>query len=88
MSIRAHRVIEIVTGDIDFNLWNDEEVVNLLGDNLFSSLNMDGCGLVELIEPVIEEALDKATQERTKEILEKMLRDAQANGGYITYYCY
>jgi len=88
MSVRAYRVVKIVTGGAAFNLWHDTEVCELLGDDLSSSLNINGGGLVELGETVINRALAEATEDHSKEILGEMLEDAKLNNGYVTYYCY
>ena len=103
MSVRAYRVIKI---DCDaaatFNLWQDEKIRDwLVSCGYTDSLNMDGCGIMDIHRSAIEEALNEIVdvgdeQERReehfftgaeREILEQMLADCGGED-YVQYYCF
>lgn len=94
MSIRAHRVVEIKTSGVSFNLSNDDEVREWLSNNttFFQSLNQDCCGLTEvnvdsLREMLLEigEKLDEGDVETLKENIEFAVSEGNM---YVQYYCY
>ena len=86
MSVRAYKVIEFETrAEAAFNLWRDEEVVQLL--RLYEhGLNDDGAGIIELNYSEISEALKQAKQPESIKILTRMRKDAKSNG-WVQYYC-
>jgi len=94
MSVRAHRVNEIIRAEgPSFNLWHDEKLVDFLeGHGLFNTLN-EGSGFTELPVEVIEEAIEKAEDLEIDEYVLKSLKEdvefAKKNGdSYITYDCF
>jgi hypothetical protein len=101
MSVRAYVVKKIETGPEMFNLNHDEMIIDLLHDQIYESLNGDGCGITELQDCDIEDALDQAVEDKEelvkkygKELydydlkaLKTMLRVARKDG-YLTLYCY
>lgn len=89
MSVRAYRVISIDTeGSPTFNLWHDDEVVELLGVSDKGALNDDGCGLIEFSVSEIDDALKRAHHTDTIVVLTRMRKDAKTNGGWAQYYCF
>jgi len=100
MSVRAHEVKKIIRGDVVFNLWHDELLMELIQDTIYDSLNSDGLGLTEISEDEIKEAQaclkdnnysGRYTAEEikeTKEILDRMLKLAKKYDGYLLLDCF
>lgn len=95
MSVRAYEVKKIVRGDIVFNLWHDDMVMELIGNDIYNSLNQDGCGMTEVSQERIENALQELKKKRqskekkyTKEVLENMLKLAIKYNGYLMLECF
>lgn len=98
MSVRAHAVkkVEYYPNSEVFNLWHDELLMGLIGEEIYERLNSDGCGMTELSVEDIETALEclkvrKATKkdiEYTREILKKLRKYAEENDGYILLDCF
>jgi hypothetical protein len=60
MSIRAYRVIEIKLAETSsFSLWNGNQLIQFLEDNLdlFSFLNSEGTGTIEIPVKILKKAL-------------------------------
>ena len=91
MSVRAYRIKHIEAEAFEtFNLWHNDELVDLLDVYEKNGLNTDGVGIIEFGLDELTEALEIAEQEKTKEILRKMITDVKASkdGEYIKYECY
>ena len=93
MSIRAYRVIKIEYEKIaSFNVSHDEKLRDFFDTeyNFFSSLNADGCGMVELPVEALEEALQEVeVEDDVREALKKDIEAARKAGDeYVTYDCF
>lgn len=101
MSVRAYKVIEIITEDIPaFNLWHDTWLVEHLGFE--DQLGEDGVGLIWISKEDVEGAIDelkkskpedfedneeKEYTEKTLNELLKQIKDSKFGDG-IQFYCF
>lgn len=89
MSVRAYRVKKLEIDDkCSFNIWHDEGLCEFL--DIYSKLNEDGCGIIEVDIKEIERALKELElEDYRKKALERDLKEAKKNNeDYILYYCY
>ena len=93
MSIRAHRVIEVKTSVVSFNLY-DDNVADWLDKHtsFFNRLNCDSCGLTELSVEELKTMLSEIggiLDEDVKESVKDDIKFAESQGNeYVQYYCY
>ena len=90
MSVRAYKVREICTEKSPtFNLWHDGDITDIFANQIDSQLNIDNCGMLELSEEDIEQALEDNKTGLTpagKKVLNRML--VEAVDGYVQYHCF
>jgi hypothetical protein len=94
MSIRAHRVTEIKTSGVSFNLYHDDYLIDWLEEHtsFFNPLNCDCCGLTDLsiedLKTMLSEIGEKLDEDVRKSI-EKDIEFAESQGDeYVQYYCF
>ena len=95
MSIRAYKVIRIESkNEPTFNLWHcPDELWKLLP--MSEQLNDSGSGYICITREEVNEALERAKEKNTKEILEAILRDIDEDcegkdkwdDDYVQYSC-
>ncbi len=94
MSVRAYRVIKLLTDAPSSTLWHDEKLAQLLDEEgQFSGSRSDGTGLVDVPEEILESALEEAAElELSKETAQCLQQDIAAakskKDDSVTYYCY
>jgi len=92
MSIRAYRVVQIVTAKPNsFNLYQDTKLVNFLDTEYgFYESMTEGTGLTEVPVEALERAVAEVEMDdEVKEALKKDIAVARAKGEeYVQYYCY
>ena len=76
MSIRGHKVIKIEYEEGEtFNAWHDEMFMDLVGDLIYDTLNMDGCGIVEFEDTQMEEIMEEDMIGRKEELIKKYSKE-------------
>ncbi len=91
MSIRAHRVNEIVHEGETFNLSHDEELMKFLDEkDVLNELNADACGLIDVSVGLLKEAIEKVEMAvETKQAIALDIVWAEKNKmDYVQYYCF
>ena len=97
MSVRAYKITKLEWEKNEtFNLWHNTTLMNIIGHLIYDQLDKDGCGICEISEDEIKEAIQtledleysEKEKKETKKILEKMLEQAKQNDGYVMYYCF
>lgn len=98
MSVRAHRIVKIEYAEgASFNLWHDDQLVGFLdrteSGGLWSQLNDDGGGVVNLSTETLQKAIDKAGElELDKETVAALQADIAAakdqGNEYVEYDCF
>jgi len=94
MSIRAHRVVEVKTSAVSFNLYHDTNVAGWLDrhTSFFNPLNCDCCGLTEVSVDDLKAMLSEIggeMEEGLRNSIEADIKFAEDRGDeYVQYYCY
>jgi len=95
MSIRAFRVKEIKTEEVDsFSFAGDEKFLDMLEDesDFFSSLGSDGTGVAYVPIKILEKAINTpGIDEYIKQALKNDIeatRKEEPDAEYIPYYCH
>ena len=95
MSVRAHLITKLeYTGEI-FNLWHDEDLVNMLEKiGLLKQLDDDFCGILEInretIQTLINEAEKHIQEGESLEWVEnfKQILKEYPEREYFLFYCF
>lgn len=92
MSVRAYRINKIDCNPVDsFNLWRHSAIVKWLENrNYLSSLNEDGCGIIEIPVEALEQMLKEVKMDtETKKCIKKDIEYARERNDYsVMYYCF
>lgn len=93
MSVRAYKVKKIDTELSDtFNLWHDDELMDIIGSHINEDLNADGAGLIWInkneAEQWIKEAKKQKVSKDTMAKLKAILKDTDNDSEGIHYYCF
>lgn len=95
MSVRAYRVVQAISEQSTFDLWNDQNLMDFLDSEiLFSeSLRSDGTGVVDVPIDVLEQAIRKADELKLdQDTIKQINLDVQfakdTKDEYVSYYCF
>lgn len=89
MSIRAHKVVEIVKDSTGFT-FAEPKITKHLPQSFWDRLDNDCCGLTELSVDILKKISKvKELPDDIKADFKKMVEDAEKKGeDYIQFYCY
>jgi len=76
-----------------FNLWHDEELVELLDQFIPDYFNHESGGYLEFsqedLEATLKEAIEKNASQETCNLLKEMIGDAKKSEfGWVKYWCF
>ena len=92
MSVRAHRVNEIVHEQAEtFNLWHDKKLIEFFeGKGILTELNADACGLIDISVELLKETIEKVEMDDdTKQASALDIVWAEKEKmDFVQYYCF
>lgn len=93
MSVRAYRINKIeVEHSPSFNLWHDEKLMDLIGNELTESLNQDSCGITEVRVDTLKSIVSLVDSKLEPDVIESLKEDIEwadkNNTDWVRYECY
>ena len=90
MSVRAYEITTFEFAEAPtFNLWHDEELMELLEPYLPEDFNSSAGGYLEFSLEQLEEARKEAKAKETQDTLDEMVQAAKkSKDGWVQFWCF